>query len=316
MNEVPCLRSSDSISHLSAAVSHFVSGCDFSYASDTQRMHGTISALHALVAQISMADQTLEAETIREILLPAREIHEEAPFVRRLQTWPRGYPGDFETIEILADARCQLSINHPSYWIEWYALNTAIAQQHRNKLQAQAKAIRDRTNKTNGTCRVLSVGCGGARDISLLDDIIHTLEIELVDMDGDALELALSRCCGAAGVNAQQADALRAVRRADGPFDIIVFGGLFDYLPDRYLQSLLRHAGNLLRDGSGSILFTNIATGNPYRPWLSYLADWNLIERSHYDLSRLWAESGLDPRALSLHRDQTGLAVIAEGRFP
>jgi hypothetical protein len=38
---------------------------------------------------------------ILQLVARAREVHARSPFVRRLQSWPRGYPGDFETVEYL-----------------------------------------------------------------------------------------------------------------------------------------------------------------------------------------------------------------------
>ncbi len=39
------------------------------------------------------------------MLEPVRRIHARSAFVKRLQEWPRGYPGDFETVEYLCGGR-------------------------------------------------------------------------------------------------------------------------------------------------------------------------------------------------------------------
>jgi hypothetical protein len=57
---------------------------------------------YGLGADIARAEHAgLTREEIREIVAPVREIFARSPFVRRAQVWPRGYPGDFETIEQL-----------------------------------------------------------------------------------------------------------------------------------------------------------------------------------------------------------------------
>lgn len=316
MNEIAPIREDCPRSRLSNSVEAFCSFFTQPHPSPASALHAGLGHLHALVSDVCAAETKLSPVDIRSILKPARAFHAEAPFVHRLQNWPRGYPGDFETIEWLVDATCRITPDHRAYWLEWYALNTPIAYQHRNKLQAQAQAIRMKLARLEGkNCRVLSVGCGGARDILLLPDVLGRLEIELADMDEDALALARERCIGAASVRTQKTDALRAVRRARGPFDLIIFGGLFDYLPDRYIQSLLREAGRMVGEVGGSILFTNISAGNAYRPWLEYLADWRLIERTHTDLLRVWVGAGLEPDSLAIGHDQTGLTFIAEGHF-
>jgi hypothetical protein len=40
-------------------------------------------------------------EEILRALSAARAVHRRSSFIRRLQTWPRGYRGDFETLEYL-----------------------------------------------------------------------------------------------------------------------------------------------------------------------------------------------------------------------
>src|SRR5262245_31745908 len=73
-------------------------------------------------------------EQLRDATRVAREIHRASPFARRLQDWPRGYPGDFETIEWLQTAVNKAVPGSLGWAIESYALTSAIAQQHRNKV--------------------------------------------------------------------------------------------------------------------------------------------------------------------------------------
>src|SRR5258708_37527785 len=56
-----------------------------------------------------------------------------------------------------------------------------------------------------------------------------------------------------------------------GPFDLIIAGGLFDFPPDRWAIATLREGRRLLAP-SGRVVFSNIASGNPFRQWLAYLS--------------------------------------------
>jgi hypothetical protein len=67
----------------------------------------------------------------------------------------------------------------------------------------------------------------------------------------------------------------------------------------------------LLRPG-GVLFFTNIATGNPYRIWMTYLASWHLNERSELDLARSVESAAVPASALSVERDTTGLTLLAQ----
>lgn len=67
-----------------------------------------------LFAEFGATVATLEAlgwpaDRIQEHLRPARQVFATSTFLRRCQEWPRGYAGDFETIEYLAQARITAS---------------------------------------------------------------------------------------------------------------------------------------------------------------------------------------------------------------
>ena len=61
---------------------------------------------------------------------------------------------------------------------------------------------------------------------------------------------------------------------------------------------------------AGRIVFTNIATGNPYRVWIGYLGEWKLIERSEADIAALCRAAAV-PVAPRTIRDATSLAIVA-----
>src|SRR5689334_7539095 len=68
---------------------------------DPKRAHPLMSvtavlcSLRAAIAECERWQVT--HERILNIIGPARELYGQSPFVRRLQQWPRGSPGDFET---------------------------------------------------------------------------------------------------------------------------------------------------------------------------------------------------------------------------
>jgi extracellular factor (EF) 3-hydroxypalmitic acid methyl ester biosynthesis protein len=52
---------------------------------------------------------------------------------------------------------------------------------------------------------------------------------------------------------------------AQGPYDLVLAGGLFDYLPDRVARFVIGKAMTRLCKPGGLFYFSNIGTGNPYR---------------------------------------------------
>lgn len=230
--------------------------------------------------------------TLVRVLEPVRAAHGESPFVRRLQTWPRGYPGDFETIEYLVGGTNLAPRGTRAWWAEQIALTSPIAVQHRCKVRRQAEEIRSACAR-KAQARILILACGGGRDLQVLIDEAQTLpgaHITLVDQDPDAVTLATDRAhVLGATVTPLCVDVLRGIRRAEGPFDLVLAGGLFDYLEDSTIVLLMKLARRKMAD-DGVFFFTNVAEGNPYRVWIEYLAEWRLIERSRFDIASISSE--------------------------
>jgi SAM-dependent methyltransferase len=304
-----------------AALERLVAACDRLEAlaeensiAGIRKFHRVVSLIHDICEALADAEASgVDPELLRNTVATARDIHARSPFITRLQQWPRGYPGDFETIEWLWRGENRAPAGSLGFAFEAYALSAAIAQQHRNKVALQAACMRQGMY-ADPSCRILSIGCGSSPDVrSVIDHASAGARFTLCDSDPDALEYsraalgsAAERCQFVAGFVPR---VLRRVR-SEGPFNVILAGGLFDYLSDRFIQRTLHDAWHELLAPGGLMLFTNIARGNPFRVWLEYLANWRLIERSEQDVMRLCRDAGV-PVEPALARDATGLAIVA-----
>ncbi len=254
------------------------------------------------------------AERIQSELAPCRAVFATSSFMRRCQQWPRGYAGDFETIEYLA-----AGVNHSvagslGWHFEDLILGSPIAQQHRNKLEQQAMEI-VRTVQGNGEARVLSMACGGCLDwlqaLPFLQDFAG--EIVLNDMDPDALLLAESRLRQTTRrVRVEPGNVLLAMKRLTrrAPFDLVVAGGLFDYLCDKAIVFLLRSIYGDLLGAGGVLLFTNLAEGNPWRALMAYGSNWSVHERTEAQILTLCSQAGIPRSAVVTGREATRLAIM------
>lgn len=280
---------------------------------ETHVFHAAVSAIHGICeALLVCEDAGVSPGELREIVGPVREIHARSPFMRRLQEWPRSYAGDFETIEWLW--RAENCAQGPfARALEHYALTSAIAQQHRNKVAFQASCMLE-TQQRHWPCRVLSLACGSSPDVrSIAQHVRPSTRFVLCDSDPGALEFSFTQLASIEQqcvlVQGRVPFALRSVRK-HGPFNLIVAGGLFDYLPNSVVERTMALACESLLAPEGRLVFTNLAKGNPFRVWLEYIADWPLLERSETDLLTLAEGAGLGG-SMTLTRDATGLAILA-----
>jgi extracellular factor (EF) 3-hydroxypalmitic acid methyl ester biosynthesis protein len=284
-----------------------------SIADSRRQYHLVVSTVHDICGALTDCEASGVSDAdIRETLAPAREIHGRSPFVTRLQQWPRGYAGDFETIEWLWCGDNRAPSGTLAYAIENYALNAAIAQQHRNKVTLQAACMLQ-AMATSPSCRVLSIGCGSSPDLrTIVNHVPTSSTFVLCDSDKDALNYSRAKLHSIADrcrfVHGLVPRVLRRVRD-DGPYDLILAGGLFDYLSDRFIVRTLADSWNDILAPGGRIVFTNIARGNPFRVWIEYLAEWKLIERSEEDIARICAAAGISAAPVMV-RDATALAIV------
>jgi len=277
--------------------------------------HQLLAIVHRICAAILICERAeLTRDEIVHILEPVRRVHARSPFVARLQQWPRGYPGDFETVEYLVSGTNQAQ-DPLARSCEAYALSRAIAQQHRNKVQHQAMRIVRTMLSNPGHTRIASIACGSCPDLRSIREQLPGLagEIWLNDIDADALKFSRKTLSNIAQkVSVREGDAISATRHLPrGEFDLVLAGGLFDYLDDRSATLLIQMAYRLLVAG-GVFFFTNIAAGNPYRPLIEYFGNWSLRERTEEEIYLLCEQAGIGRGNVAIRREETRLALLIE----
>lgn len=284
-------------------------------------LHEVGAAISTLCLALAHAERAgLSRDTIRGLVQQAREVHALSPFVRRLQSWPRGYPGDFETVEHLINQDNRAGSDTLGFAIEQYCLGTPLAQQHRNKMQRQAteflQAILRGANKKPA---ILVLAAGASPDVRYVANVVgsHEFRIVLNDTDPGAIEFS-TKALSSLGERliTLEGDVVWCAESIEehGPYDLIVAGGLFDYLDDKWAKKTLSLALNEWLAPGGRLFFTNIATGNPYRLWMTCVADWFVIERTEQDLTALITTVGDKAARVGIERDATSLALLANVR--
>lgn len=253
-----------------------------------------------------------------------------SPIAKRMQTWPRGYPGDFETIEYLAQA-----INKaPSsgHLVEAFVLNTLMAQQHRNKVERQSKIMMDAieakrcANPTQADCQILSLACGGNLDVrKIQDEVGPEARFTLVDYDSGALAFSKEKLSGIANqCRFIEANVMKLPRgiipmpegKGRCSFDVVVAGGLFDYLSDRMITKIVSYIWTNMLAPGGTVFFTNVGPNYPLEPIMTHILNWKLLDRSELTMRRMCSDAGIPDEFVSCELDATGVTYLVEIRKP
>jgi len=306
------------MTQISAITKRLISLQQEDLADDVSSLHVVAAIVHELCAEIRQLEILgIEKDKIIHELQEARSLLGKSVFISRLQNWPRGYQGDFETIEYLYNGVNSTPPSTLAYYIEKIALSSPIVQQHKNKMLWQSQHILNAiyTNQTNER-RIISIGSGGCRDLRLIEPALRTPHVRLVinDIDKDAIEYSKEHLKSIwHKITPIHGVVYRKTREISkhAPFDLIVAGGLLDYLPDHYACALIEKLLTMLTK-YGKICFTNILKPNPWRIWIEYLADWHLIERTENDFRNMFDIYGLHDLEIRMTQDRTGLAGLYE----
>lgn len=268
----------------------------------------------------------LSKEKITKRVQKARDFIADSPFYHRLQTWPRGYQGDFETVEYLMDAKNQAEPNTAAYLLENYGMVSPAAQQHRNKLAYQSHLVASayRTKQLEGgkpgkggKLRVLSIACGSCPDLRQAEHYIdaENCEFVLIDGDKDALDYAALRMSGLDQSCEFICDniikQLKPLAKQEN-FDLIITGGLFDYLGEKSIIKIINQLYQDCLNTGGKFFFTNISPENIDRLWIEYLCNWHLLARTEAQLRQLAEQAEVEAHQIKIKKDQTGLTYFVE----
>lgn len=274
-----------------------------------QRYVRVAELINRLSGVIDEAEQQgmLKSEIFDKISM-ARQVFGQSPYVRRMQQWPRGYQGDFETVEMIYQGVPGRKLDSVSDCVDYYAQTLPVSQQHRNKLMVQQNLAMSCLRHDQN---ILSIGCGGAIDIFNALEFFpdYSGSICFVDMDEEAIALARQRT-SAFNCSYSTRNIIRGIGAVPHDnFDLILCGGLFDYINDKVSNSLLRQMSRKLT-AQGKLFLTNIAIGNPFRIQMEYLGDWVLIERSEAEIENLIKSALGENTRVLCQRDSTGLAIL------
>jgi extracellular factor (EF) 3-hydroxypalmitic acid methyl ester biosynthesis protein len=219
------------------------------------------------------------------------------PLYRRSGVWrhcierPFGYPGDYSILEHVYDqSHHPKSVDDVGGMIDLWSISTGLpvaVQGRKDSLRLHLQELAERTREEGKVAQVLSVACGGAREIRELPVRTHPhLEFTLLDKDPLSLSYAAEKLSAfenlkfrTVATDAVLADPASTTDVGDRKYHLIYSFGLFDYLRDDQLVQCLNNFTPLLEaDG----YFAFCLKDHRYYDSLFYdlLLDWRFIPRT------------------------------------
>ena len=277
-------------------------------------------AIHATIGGSSAESSSVKIE------LGARLQRELLPFILLTQTTerfyskPRGYAGDFQTINMIYENR-PAGVGRIGPLVDRCFLNSPIAKAMRNRPLLLGEEIKGIVQAKDGAAHVTSLACGPAEEIfdvfQELDDR-RRLYASLVDIDLQALAHVADRRDQAElqdRINLINANlvylALGRQKLALSDQDLIYSIGLTDYFNDKFVIKLLNWIHGRLRV-SGRVILCSFHPDNYCRELMDYVLEWRLIHRSKEDMDRLFTYSAFGRSCTRIQFEGEKINIISE----
>lgn len=239
----------------------------------------------------------------------------------RVYTKPRGYAGDYLTIEWMYQAQPGgVAPLGPLLDAALLELPASVAVRNRRGLLAEeiGAVVQARDGET---AHVTSLACGPARE---LFDVFEQqpdpklLKATGIDFDLQALAHVSERRDGLGLQRAISLTPANLIHLALGrktidldEQDLVYSIGLIDYFPDELVVKLMSLIHGLLRPGGKAIL-GNFHTTNTCKAFMDHVLEWRLIHRDEADMDRLYRASAFGRECTNIRFEDQGINLFAE----
>ncbi len=233
---------------------------------------------------------------------------------------PRGYPGDYETLEVIYDKKIITKKKNIGYFFDLYFLKNPYAEAVRNRKDMLKIDIYNYVNKKNNAIKILNLASGSCREIRELinkagDNFINKeILFSCLDWDIESLNFSENQLKNSPHnikIEFIREDILNYIKNRDffekkGQYDFIYSIGLADYLPDRVIKKLIKTSFDGLRsDGVFVLAHKDREKVFSHLP-PEWFCDWVFIPRNQSETLALFESIGLVGYEYEIRRDQSG----------
>ena len=232
---------------------------------------------------------------------------------------PKGYPGDYKTLEVIYDKETFSTDEELGYYFDMYFLDNPYAEAVRNRKDKLREILRKFLEERDET-KVLNLACGSCREIRELfereDETLQkkNMSFSCLDWDEDALNFSknkLKSLLDNVKLKFIKENVLNFVKNGkffeeNGKQDLTYSIGLADYLPDRVLKKMIKNLFDGLNKNGAFILAhkdKDISFSHLPPEWF---CDWVFVSRNEKDLLNLIEEAGINNYSHSIEREKSG----------
>lgn len=279
---------------------------------------------HCLWQQIG--DQANIHEEMRQVL--GRQVHRQllpylllTDFAERMYSKPRGYAGDYFTIELMYQQKFG-GQGRLGPVVDQCFMASPAARAVRNRRGLLAAEIGKTLDAFEGTVAITSLASGPAREVF---DVLEThseakrLRVTCLDLDLQALAHVEDR--------QQKLGLKKAIRLVNENLIYLALGrktldikpqrlvysiGLIDYFEDALVIRLLNWVHRILAPG-GRVILGNFHRCNTEKALMDHVLDWRLIHRDEADMDRLFQSSAFGTACSKIEFEQEGINMFATG---
>ena len=234
---------------------------------------------------------------------------------------PKGYPGDYETLEIIYNNKPISPKNSDlGYYFDVSFLNNPYAKAVRERKNKLREIIEKLLKEKKDIVHILNLACGGCKEIRdiCLNKKNKSTKNEVyfycLDWDKDALDFSEKQLKAVPKnfhINFIRENILSFIRKTDffdkkGKQDLIYSIGLADYFSDRILKAMIKSSFKGLKIGGQFIIAhkdKDISFSHIPPEWF---CDWTFYQRNEEDLLKIIESLNLKNVHLQKDRDKTG----------
>lgn len=204
---------------------------------------------------------------------------------------PRGHAGDARLMDFLYGhpaVREEVEAATPHGKALHQALRASLTASGARACRVTMAAELDQVARRVRGARVLVLGAGHLREAEFAGALDQLESLVAVDQDPACIDQMTQDLAGRVALGTVPSSLRRFLMRVGtyGGFDLILAGGLFDYLDDAAAGRALRALVPALRPG-GRMLFTNARPGAADEAYLDAFMDWRMFRRDEAALGRL-----------------------------